>query len=167
MPQYEEAAKALDYEVRARRQQYHSDVFGIPENASPSATPADRNSAAMSYRDALYRLQDATPEDLDKAATMAEGTGDMALLRAVGFIADQHGDKATTYRYLQRAGQSVQERYTARNMLPTETTIGSLISAFEPPRIARGALAPSNLVLEARRRQRTAQATRDAGIFRR
>ena len=112
IPQYEEAARQQKAEILERRQQFHSDVFGIPENSSPTATPADRNTAAMSYRDAIYRLQDATPEELDKAATIAEGTGDMALLRAVGFLAE---DLSTTYRYLMRAGEKVHQKYTAQH----------------------------------------------------
>lgn len=166
MPQYEEAAKELDAQIRAQRQQLHTDVFGIPENSSATATPADRNTAAMNYRDALYRLQDASPEDIDNAATIAEAAGDTAMLRAIGLLADQRGDRANVHRYLSHAGEKTRDRYTMRNMLPTESTIGSLISSFEPPRIARGALAPTQFVLEARRRQRTQQQARERDMFR-
>jgi len=166
MPQYEEQAGNLQREIAARRQELHVDTFGIPENSAPGATPADKNSGTMSYRDALYRLQDATPEDLDKAATLAEASGDMALLRAVGLIADQRGDKEHVYRYLKAAGTKVHERYTLRNMLPTATTIGSLISGFEPPRVPRGALAPPHHVVEARKRQKYQQAAHEAQMFR-
>jgi hypothetical protein len=171
IPQYQEAAKELEHEIRSRRQEYHTDVFGIPEMRAPAATPADRNSAAMSYRDALYRLHGADVEELDTAASIAEASGDMALLRAVGLIADQRGasfrdGKRLVYRYLERAGQKTTERYIARNMLPTDSTIGALVSSFEPPRIARGALAPSAAVLDGRRRQRAQRQNRDDAIFR-
>jgi hypothetical protein len=166
VPQYEEAAQQLNAEILARRQQYHTDVFGIPELSSPTATPSDRNTAAMNYRDALYRLQGATPEDLDNAGALAEAAGDTAMLRAVGLVADRRGDLANVHRYLKHAGEKTRERYILRNMLPTETTVGSLISGFEPPRIPRGALAPSQIVLEARRRQEAQREARNAGMFR-
>ena len=89
------------------------------------------------------------------------------MLRAVGLIADQRGDKANVHRYLKHAGTKVHERYTMRNMLPTDSTVGSLIHSFEPPRIARGALAPNQQVLDARRRKAAQESVRNAGIFRR
>jgi len=166
MPQYEEAAAQLKAEIAERRKQYQSDVFGIPESSSPTAAPADKNTAAMNYRDALYRLQGATSEEFDNAATLAEASGDRAMLRAIGLVAGQRGDLANVYRYLQVAGEKTMERYTARNMLPTESTVGALIGSCEPPRIGRAALAPSPHVVEARHRQKQQRRFRDNSIFR-
>ena len=164
VPQYEEAAKELEHELSVRREELQQDVFGIP--ATPAASPADRHAAAQDYRDALYRLADATPEQLDKAARLAEASGDTMLLRAVGLIADQRGDRATVERYLERAGEKTRERYTMRGMLPTPSTMRALTRSFEPPRIGRAALAPNEHVLDARRRAERQRVNRDDAIFR-
>jgi len=51
-------------------------------------------------------------------------------------------------------------------MLPTDSTVDTLIGSFEPPRIARGDLAPNQYVLEARRRKESQHGVRDSGLFR-
>ena len=139
----------------------------MPENQAPYADATIKHAAQTNYRDALFRLKDATDEDLVSAADLAEATGDMVLLRAVGAIEDMRGDLNTTYRYLMRAGGSVQEKFTARNMLPTESTIGALIGAYEPPLLHRGELAPNRYVLEQRKRKEQQKSVRRSQLFRR
>ena len=166
MPQYEQLAEQLAAEMTQRRQQLHNDVFGAPEHSSPSASPADKNTAALSYRDAVYRLQDATPEELDKAAAIAEATGDRALMRAVGVVADMRGDSEHVQRFLAHAGAKATERYEARNALPKGSTVDSLIAGFEPPRVHRGALAPSPIAMDIKRSREAQQAAGEAAMFR-
>jgi hypothetical protein len=79
IPEYEEQATKLRAEVSARREEYQQACFGMPESSSPYADVPTKHVAQMNYRDSLFKLQDATPEQLTRAADLAEATGDQVL----------------------------------------------------------------------------------------
>jgi len=164
-PQYEQAALQLRHEVEARRQGLQHQLFGLPESSSPYATGADKHSAQMNYRDALYTASAAKESELGDHVALAEATGDMTMLRAAAAVADMRGNKEIVHRYLKAAGEKAFETYTRRNVMPTESTIGALTSAFAPPRIERSTLAPNQYVLERKQREESQKAVRRAGLF--
>jgi hypothetical protein len=158
---FEEISKRVASEVSETRRKLNESAFGVPGLGTASGPNAG---STVGYRDAIFRLTNASSSELTQAADIAERTGDMELLKAVGVVADMRGDRALAHRYFDRAPAAYDD-YVRRNSLPTDSTLGALTKAYSPRAIQPNQLTPSPIAQQRKKDAERAKNARKARIF--
>jgi len=89
VPKAQEAAAKMRSEIKSQRQELTTILFGPPRPVGASREAL--SAANQSYRDAIYKLKNATPEELRASADLAAHIGDTEALRAAAAIGDFRG----------------------------------------------------------------------------